>query len=137
MATRSRSFRIEESTLDALDRLASREGLSANQLAAKLLEEGLRMQAFLGIGFTTSRMGYRPVLLGTRLAVWEVAATLLSNDGNVALTARDLGIAADQVDVCARYYTAYQSEVDALTAELDRAEAAERDLRERQHAIFS
>jgi uncharacterized protein (DUF433 family) len=137
MATRSRSFRVDETTLKTLDRLASKDGLSANQLAATLLEEGLRMKAFPGIGFTTSKMGYRPVLAGTRLAVWEVAATLLSNAGDVALTARDLGIAPDQVDVCARYYTAFQSEVDALTAELERAEAAERELRERQHAIFS
>jgi hypothetical protein len=92
MATRSRSFRVDEATLASLDRLASREGVSANQRAARLLEEGLRMQAFPGIGFMTSRMGYRPVLVGTRLAVWEVAATLLSHDGDASLTSRDLGI---------------------------------------------
>ncbi len=81
------------------------------------------MKAFPGVCFTTPKMGYRAVVAGTRLAVWEVAATLLSNAGDVALTARDLGIAPDRVDVCARYYTAFQAEVDAVTAELDRGAA--------------
>lgn len=137
MTTRSRSFRVNATTLESLDLAARREGVSANQLAARLLEEGLRMQAFPGIGFTSSKMGYRPVISGTRLAVWEVVATILANNGDTALAGRDLGLTPGQVDVCARYYAAHQGEVDEFTADLERAEAAERDLRERQRAIFS
>ena len=128
---------MTDATFESLDQLARREGLSANQVAARLLEEGLRMRAFPGIGFTASKMGYRAVVLGTRLAVWEVAATMLANGGDVALTARDLGLTAGQVDVCGRYYAAHQAEIDSLTEDLQRAEASERELRERQHAIFS
>jgi hypothetical protein len=38
---------------------------------------------------------------------------------------------------CARYYAAYQDEVDAYVADLERAEASERVLSARQRAIFS
>ena len=137
MATRSRSFRIGAATLGSLDDAARREGVSANHLAARLLEEGLRGQAFPGVGFTKSRMGYRPVLVGTRLAVWEVVATLRSNGGEVEQTATDLGLTRDQVGVCARYYATYEDEVDSYTEELERAAARERALQERQRAIFS
>ena len=97
----------------------------------------MRGQAFPGVGFTKSRMGYRPVLVGTRLAVWEVVATLRSNGGEVEQTATDLGLTRDQVGVCARYYATYEDEVDSYTEELERAAARERALQERQRAIFS
>ena len=137
MPTRSRSFRIESTTLESLDEAARHGGVSANQFAARILEEGLRMHAFPGIAFARSQMGYRPVLAGTRLAVWEVAATLLANSGDTARTSTSLGLRPDQVGVCARYYAAYQGEVDAYTKGLEDAAARERALHDRQHAIFS
>ena len=137
MTTRSRSFRVAQSTLDNLDLSARRQGISANQLAARLLEEGLQMQAFPGIGFKSSKMGHRPVLLGTRPAVWEVVARVRANDGDIKLAAADLAIGRDQVEACARYYAAHQDEVDAYTADLELTEQSERDLSERQRAIFS
>ena len=137
MGTTSRSFRIDAATLGSLDDAARREGVSANQLAARLLEEGLRAQAFPGLAFAKSRLGYRPILAGTRLAVWEVVATLLSNTGDVEQTATDLDLTRDRVDVCARYYATYKDEVDAYTGALEQAAARERALHERQRAIFS
>ena len=95
------------------------------------------MHAFPGIGFKSSKMGHRPVLLGTRLAVWEVVATIRANNGDTTLAAADLAIGRDQVETCARYYAAHQDEVDAYTADLEHAEQRERDLNERQRAIFS
>lgn len=95
------------------------------------------MRAFPGIGFATSKVGHRPVLLGTRLAVWEVVDTIRANGSDTALAARDLGVTPVQVEACSRYYASHQAEIDSFRDELERAEAAERDLRERQRAIFS
>lgn len=94
------------------------------------------MRDFPGVGFTTSRMGHRAVLLGTRLAVWEVVATLRAHAGDTSAAAADLALTHAQVEVCARYYATYQGEVDDLVAELERMEAVERDIHTRRSGLF-
>ena len=124
--TRQRSFRLPERTLAALGARAQERGESANSLAARLIEEGLRTDRHPLIWFREGAGGRRPALLGTRLDVAQVVAYLQANDDDPAEVADLLGIPEHLVHAAASYYAEFRDEIDAwLAAEADYARRAE------------
>src|SRR5512133_1193294 len=84
---RQRSLRLPADTLERLDRLADERGQSANTVAARLIEEGLRLESHPLIYFREAPAGRRPALLGTRLDLAQVIDTVRAHDGSVARSA--------------------------------------------------
>ena len=66
------------------------------------------------ICFRDGAAGRRPVLIGTRLDVWQVVETLRANRNSVPKTATYLSVAESKVRAIVRYYAQYQDEVDAF-----------------------
>lgn len=120
---RQRSLRIPAASLEALDRLAAERGQSANALAARLIEEGLRTERHPLITFRQGAAGRRPALLGTRLDVWQVVDIVGENDDSVAQAAEYLVQPEIKIQAALRYYAEYRDEVDAW-AQLMREGAA-------------
>lgn len=124
-STKQRSFRMTKSTLDRLDQLARIRAISVNSLAEQLLFEGLRTTDHPLIHFRQGGDGRRrPALLGTRLYVWQVMATV-QEEGSIEGAAQYLELSPAAVQACVSYYAAFRDEVDA-DAE-DEREAARRE----------
>src|SRR5712692_5064950 len=70
------SLRLRPATLDRLSGRASRVGELKTSLAARYVEEGLRMEEHPGIVFRTGPAGRRAGLAGHRLDVWQVTETV-------------------------------------------------------------
>jgi uncharacterized protein (DUF433 family) len=124
--TRQRSFRLSEQTLAELGARAQERGESANSLAARLIEEGLRTDRHPLIWFREGAGVRRPALLGTRLDVAQVVAYLQANDDDPAEVADLLAIPEHLVHAAASYSAEFGEEIDAwLAAEADYARRAE------------
>ncbi|MEX2644901.1 MAG: hypothetical protein WD249_01435 [Gaiellaceae bacterium] len=120
-----RSLRLGSSLVASLLRRADEAGESANRLAERYIDEGLRRDEHPLIGFRDGAGGRRAALAGTRLDVWQVIETLRSSDNSAAETAAYLEIPEAWVRAAARYYGAYGEEVDEFA---ERARAiAERE----------
>jgi uncharacterized protein (DUF433 family) len=125
-STRQRSFRLPEQTLAELGARAQERGESANSLAARLIEEGLRTDRHPLIWFREGVGGRRPALLGTRLDVAQVVAYLQANDDDPAEVADLLAIPEHLVHAAASYSAEFGEEIDAwLAADADYAHRAE------------
>jgi hypothetical protein len=137
-----RSFRLSRSTSDLLDAAAESTGESRNALADRLLGEAVRTERHPLIRFRTGAAGRRePQLVGTRLLVRQVIATVRNDDGNLN---GNLDDAAAYLDVPTRfvraalsYYADYTGEVDADAAWAARVEADERARWEREQAALA
>ena len=118
-----RSCRLPAATLDRLDRRARERGQSANAVAARLIDEGLRAEDHPLIYFRDGAAGRRPALLGTRLDVWQVVETLRAHDGSVEETAAYFEQPEVKIRAAISYYADFEEEIDAFAA---RATAAAR-----------
>jgi len=75
-------------------------------------------------------------VVGTRLDVHQVVATVGANDAGVDATAEYLGLDSLLVRAALDYYAQFTDEVDADAAEADRVAETERARWERvQHAL--
>lgn len=110
--TRQRSFRLPQGTLEELGARARERGESANSLARRLIEEGLRTDRHPLIYFREGAAGRRPAVRGTRLDVWQVVDYLRANDSDNAEVAELLSIPEHWVQACADYYAEFKDEVD-------------------------
>lgn len=133
--TRQRSFRFSEDLLTLLDGRAAEYGESGNRLAEQLLYEGLRTRNHPLIYFRgRTAEDRRPGLVGTRLYVWQVIATVRASGGSVEEAAEYFRLSPVQVRACVSYYAEFKDEVDAFAQEAsefaDRAEARSRRERE-------
>jgi uncharacterized protein (DUF433 family) len=81
-------------------------------LAQRYVEEGLRMDEHPLVRFTDGPAGRRARLAGTGSDVWEVIATVRDNDGDVAASARYLGLPLGLVQAAVVYYGAHRDEID-------------------------
>ncbi|HSD22207.1 MAG TPA: DUF433 domain-containing protein [Anaeromyxobacter sp.] len=102
-------------TAQRLERHAEELGLTQTALVERYIEEGLRMDAHPLIRFRDGFGGRRPTLLGTRIDVWQVIETLRENDRAIDDTAAYLGVPAEHVRACVRYYADFQAEIDDWT----------------------
>ena len=123
-----RSFRLPAATLERLDRRARERGQSANAVAARLIDEGLRTEDRPLIYFRDGAAGRRPALLGTRLDVWQVVETLRAHDGSVAETAAYFEQAEVKIRAAISYYADFEDEVDAFAARARDASQREEEL---------
>jgi uncharacterized protein (DUF433 family) len=81
--------------------------------AERDIEEGLRRDEHPLVYFRDGEAGRRPALLGTRLDVADVIATIRQNGDSVEEAADYLEIPFEHVDACLRYYVDYKNEIDA------------------------
>lgn len=127
-ASRHLSVRVRPDLHDDLARAARRSpGLTRSGLVARLLDEGLRMEAHPGIVFRDGPAGRRPGLAGGP-DVWEVARVLRDVEavGEDALreTAILTGLPLHHVRTAAAYYVPYRPEVDRWIDDVDAETAA-------------
>jgi len=132
-----RSFRLSGRTVELLDAAAAGSGETRNALADRLLGEAVRVERHPLIRFDAGAAGRRqPRVVGTRLDVHQVVATVRANDAGVDATAEYLGIDSRLVRAALDYYAQFTDEVDADAAEADRVAETERTRWERvQHAL--
>jgi len=128
MPSVQRSFRLSKRTLELLDATAAASAESRNALADRLLSEGVRMEVHPLIRFKTTGTGRRePVLVGTRLYVYQVISTLREHENDVEKTAEYFDLRPQQVNAALAYYADFKDEVDAdaeaarLFEEMERA----------------
>ncbi len=127
------SFRIAAAVFAGIDERADELSIPRNQLIERYLAEGLRRDRHPLIAFREGEAGRRPAIVGTRLDVAQVIATLRAEDGDVAVTAEYFRCATAAVSAALRYYAEFKDEVDAFADREARyaADAEERWRRER------
>lgn len=139
-----RSFRLARRTADELDAAAEATGESRNALADRLLAEALRLERHPLIRFRTGAAGRRePQLVGTRLLVRDVMATVRAHGDELgptgdalASTAEYLSLPLRSVAAALAYYADYRDEIDADAAWADAGARDERARWERQQAAL-
>jgi uncharacterized protein (DUF433 family) len=130
------AFRFDRDTVAHLRQRSQETHSPQTALAERYIEEGLRHDEHPLIYFRDGESGRRPALLGTRLDVANVLATIRQSGNSVEEAADYLEIPAEHVEACLRYYADYKDEVDAW---IERSQAiAERERerwRRRQQAL--
>ena len=134
---RPRSFRLPDTLLASLQERARERGESANALAERYLEEGLRRDAHPLITFREGAAGRRAGLVGTRLDVSQVIDTLRASDSSVAATAEYLHIPERYVRAAVRYYADFRDEVDEWRERMRALAAREEEAWRREQAILA
>src|SRR2546423_2385301 len=129
------SVRFDASVVGRLASYVRRHpGLTASSVAARLVDEGLRMEEYPGVMFRDGPMGRRATLVGGP-DVWEVIRALrsarsaepaLAQPELLDLVADTTGEAPRLLRVAAAYWAAYPHEVDALVAHAARADDSHR-----------
>jgi uncharacterized protein (DUF433 family) len=127
---------MAETILDELEAQAKALHESANALAARLLDEGLRRERHPLIYFRLGGSGQRrPALVGTRLYIWQIISTLRGSK-DIADAADYLGLTEPQVRAAVAYYADYTDEVDAYAAEEEEFARRERERWEREQQVL-
>jgi hypothetical protein len=126
MATRTRSFRLSEETLQRLEDRAAETGRTPSALAARFIEEGLRMDAHPFVVFRERPAGRRAMLAGSRLNISYVVDTAKAA-GSVERAAESLDLPVSRVKAGLGYYADFRAEIEA---EIER----DRRFEEREHA---
>ena len=122
--TKSFSARFSAEVVDLLGARSERLGESKARVAERLIEEGLRIEAFPGIVFRSGPTGRRAGIAGGP-DVWELARDLKGVAGEgatdpIETVARVSGLDRAIVELAASYYAAYPDDID------ERIEANER-----------
>lgn len=132
------SLRLDPRSLDRLNRRAARTGELKTSLAARYVEEGLRMEEHPGIVFRSGAAGRRAGLAGHRLDVWQVVETVRNEGGDVEAAARYLEVSPGLVGAAVGYYADHAGEIDAELADNARlAEEMEAAWRRRRSSLAS
>ena len=108
-------------------------------MAARLVDEGLRMATHPGIVFRSGPSGRRAALI-TGPDVWEIIGLIRSLDARgvaaLAEAADWLGLTEAQIRTALGYYGAFPDEIDArIAANVAAAEQAERSWRTQQELL--
>lgn len=131
--TVQRSFRLSARTLELLDAAAEGTAESRNALVDRLLGESVRVERHPLIRFHAGAAGRRrPLVVGTRLYVHQVMATLRAEDGDVGAAGEYLHLDPPLVRAALAYYAEFPDEVDGDTADAAVSSAGERARWERQ-----
>jgi hypothetical protein len=114
--TKSFSARFSAEVVDMLGARSERLGESKARVAERLIEEGLRIEAFPGIVFRSGPTGRRAGIAGGP-DVWEVARDLkgVAREGAVdpiEAVARVSDLDRSMVELAASYYAAYPDDID-------------------------
>jgi uncharacterized protein (DUF433 family) len=118
------AFRFSPGTVARLRRRAVETRASQTALAERYVDEGLRQDEHPMIYFRDGG-ARRPAVVGSRLAVADIIATIRQNSNSVTAAAEYLESPVERVDAALRYYADYKEEVDewaercAAAAELE------------------
>jgi uncharacterized protein (DUF433 family) len=134
---RPRSFRLSDSLLASLQERARERGESANAVAERYLEEGLRRDDHPLITFREGAAGRRAALAGTRLDVAQVIDTLRNSENSVDATAEYLEIPAQYVRAAVRYYADFRDEVDQWRDRILAIAEREEDAWRREQSVLA
>jgi hypothetical protein len=115
------SARLDTRLVERLKARSAGNGVSASQLAAQFIDEGLRSEEFPGIVFRPGPAGRRAGLVGGP-DVWEIvrdlrAAREVGSAAEFAVVASASELAEAQVRLAAAYHGAYPEEIDARIAD--------------------
>jgi uncharacterized protein (DUF433 family) len=135
--SRPRSFRFSDTLLASLKERARERGESANAVAERYLEEGLRRDDHPLIMFREGAAGRRAALVGTRLDVSQVIDTLRESDNSISATAEYLDISEPHVHAAVRYYAEFRNEVDEWRERMRDLAAREEEAWRREQAILA
>jgi uncharacterized protein (DUF433 family) len=135
--SRPRSFRLPDTLLASLQGRARERGESANALAERYLEEGLRRDDHPLIVFREGAAGRRAALVGTRLDVAQVIDTVRESDNSVEATAKYLAIPEQHVRAAVRYYADFREEVDEWREHTRAVAEREEESWRREQAILA
>jgi hypothetical protein len=145
MAT-PRSVRFDDSVVERLASYVSRHpGLTASSVAARLVDEGLRMEEHPGVIFRDGPMGRRATLVSGP-DVWEVIRALRSARAAeptmteaelLGLVADNSGVAPRLVRIALDYWAAHPDEVDALVDHSARTDDAYQAAAERTRGLLA
>jgi uncharacterized protein (DUF433 family) len=123
-----RSFRLSRRTIELLDAAASSSGESRNALADRLLGEAVRLERHPLVRFHQGAHGRRqPLIVGTRLYVHQVIATIRASHGDIDEAASYLGMPARLARAAVEYYAEFAEEIDqdaTMAAEIERQDRA-------------
>jgi hypothetical protein len=108
--TKSFSARFSAEVVDMLSARSERLGESKARVAERLIEEGLRIEAFPGIVFRSGPTGRGP-------DVWEIVRDLKGVAGQrtgdpIEAVAHVTGLDRGVVALAASYYAAYPDDID-------------------------
>jgi len=134
---RARSFRFSDALLASLQERARERGESANALAERYLEEGLRREEHPLIAFREGAAGRRAALVGTRLDVSQVIDTLRDSANSVDATAEYLGIPEPYVRAAVRYYAEFRDEIDEWRERIRAIAEREEEAWRREQAVLA
>jgi uncharacterized protein (DUF433 family) len=134
---RPRSFRLSDSLLASLQERARERGESANAVAERYLEEGLRRDDHPLITFREGAAGRRAALAGTRLDVAQVIDTLRNSENSVDATAEYLEIPEQYVRAAVRYYADFRDEVDQWRDRILAIAEREEDAWRREQSVLA
>jgi hypothetical protein len=114
--TKSFSARFSAEVVDMLGARSERLGESKARVAERLIEEGLRIEAFPGIVFRSGPTGRRAGIAGGP-DVWEIARDLKgaareSAVDPIAAVVLVTGLDRNMVELAASYYAAYPGDID-------------------------
>ncbi len=113
------SMRLPAESGHRLKRMARRNGWTASDTSARLVEEGLRRAEFAFLDFRDSPAGRQACIQGSSLAIWEVALLARSYKGDTAAVAKHLAWPPSKVQAALHYAEAYPAEIAEALAEND------------------
>ena len=132
-----RSFRLSASTSALLDHLAETSNESRSSLVERMLAESLRTEHHPLVRFRTGAAGHRePALVGTRVLLRQVVASVRAAEGSVEAAADYLDLPVRTVRGAVAYYAEFAAEVDADIAWAARVEAQEEARAAGERAAF-
>lgn len=131
------AFRFDRVTVARLKQRARETHAPQTALAERYIEEGLRHDEHPLVYFRDGEAGRRPALLGTRLDLANVIATIRQNDNSVEKAAEYLEIPVEHVDACLRYYVDYKDEIEDWLARSQVIAQRERERWERRQQALA
>ena len=140
------SIRFDDHVLEKLaDYASNRSGMSTSGAAARLVDEGLRMDAHKGVIFRDGPSGRRAVLIGGP-DVWEVIRVVrltrqaepgYSEAELLNLVSTNSGVSPAMIQAALAYYAQWPDEVRAMIVQADAMEQELEASQERVRELLS
>lgn len=107
------SMRLGDDQMERLRRIARQLGRTPSETSALIVEEALRTAEFGHIQFRSTPTGRQAHVLGTGLAVWEIAMVARAFAEDAEQTAAHLEVPLVKVQAALSYARAYPDEINA------------------------
>ena len=111
------SLRLPTERAESLKRSARRMDRSAAELAARLIDEGLRRSEFSLIDFRDTPSGRQAYIQGSRIPVWRAVTLVRDYNGDLVKTAAHLSWPEFKVKAALNYAEAFPQEIEDAVVE--------------------